>query len=210
MDRDGIVKRVTAAVGHKRSRTNTRARLLEAASEVFADMGYQAASVEDVCAAAGFTRGAFYSNFTSKDELFLALWDGEAERLTGAVADLVAEVGAGRLDLDRAAASLGVLSERRWFQLNTEFLLHALRDAGAARALARRRAHLRSALGTLLAALLDDAGLELPDGVDLDTFTRMVIATHEGTQHQALVEPTAAGALETTMVRDLFSRCPPR
>ena len=56
-----------------RSRENTRARLLEAAHEVFAEVGLDAASVEAICERAGFTRGAFYSNFESKDELFLAL-----------------------------------------------------------------------------------------------------------------------------------------
>ena len=52
-----------------RSRENTRARLLEAAAQVFAEAGLDGASVEAVCERAGFTRGAFYSNFESKDEL---------------------------------------------------------------------------------------------------------------------------------------------
>lgn len=56
-----------------RSRENTRGRLLDAALEVFAEVGLDAASVETVCERAGFTRGAFYSNFASKGELFLAL-----------------------------------------------------------------------------------------------------------------------------------------
>jgi AcrR family transcriptional regulator len=146
----------------KRTRSNTRARLLAAASTVFSESGFQAATVEDVCSAAGFTRGAFYSNFTSKDELFLALWDVEA-----------------------------------------------LRVPAAAEALAARRASLRSAVGTLIDVLLASAGLRLPPDVDLDLFTRMVIATHEGSQHQSLVEPEAAGPLEPTMIRDLLARCTP-
>jgi AcrR family transcriptional regulator len=56
-----------------RSRENTRARLMEAAVEVFAEVGLDGASVETICERAGFTRGAFYSNFESKDELFLAM-----------------------------------------------------------------------------------------------------------------------------------------
>lgn len=56
-----------------RSRENTRARLMEAAYEVFAEVGLDAASVEEICERAGFTRGAFYSNFESKDQLFLEL-----------------------------------------------------------------------------------------------------------------------------------------
>ena len=63
----------TTARPTTRSRENTRARLLDAAAEVFAEVGLDAASVEAVCDRAGFTRGAFYSNFESKDELFLEL-----------------------------------------------------------------------------------------------------------------------------------------
>ena len=54
-------------------RQRTRTRLLDAAFDVFAEQGVKAASVETIAEAAGFTRGAFYSNFKSKDELFIEL-----------------------------------------------------------------------------------------------------------------------------------------
>jgi AcrR family transcriptional regulator len=79
-----------------RSRENTRARLLEAATEVFAEVGLEGATVEAVCERAGFTRGAFYSNFESKDELFLTL---------------AASVGAARLNAVRARVSELVSAE---------------------------------------------------------------------------------------------------
>lgn len=53
-------------------RRETRTRLLDAAMEVFAEFGLQGSSVERICSRAGFTRGAFYSNFSSKEELFVA------------------------------------------------------------------------------------------------------------------------------------------
>ena len=56
-----------------RSRERTRGKLLDAAAQVFAEVGLDAASVEAICDRAGFTRGAFYSNFETKDELFLEL-----------------------------------------------------------------------------------------------------------------------------------------
>jgi AcrR family transcriptional regulator len=55
------------------SRDQTNQRLLEAAAHVIARKGFAAASVEDIAAHAGYTRGAFYSNFKSKAELFIAL-----------------------------------------------------------------------------------------------------------------------------------------
>ncbi|WP_029149537.1 TetR family transcriptional regulator [Microbacterium indicum] len=56
-----------------RRREATRTRLLDAAAEVFAEVGVAGASVEAVSERAGFTRGAFYSNFASKEEMFLEL-----------------------------------------------------------------------------------------------------------------------------------------
>jgi AcrR family transcriptional regulator len=55
------------------SREETRNNLLDAAQRLIATKGLDNASVEDIAAAAGYTRGAFYSNFSSKDELFLQL-----------------------------------------------------------------------------------------------------------------------------------------
>jgi AcrR family transcriptional regulator len=57
----------------EQSRDQTRQRLLDAAQDIFMKKGFVAASVEDIAAAAGYTRGAFYSNFGSKPELFLEL-----------------------------------------------------------------------------------------------------------------------------------------
>jgi AcrR family transcriptional regulator len=55
------------------SREQTRDRLLEAAQTIFTKKGFENASVEDISAAAGYTRGAFYSNFGGKTELFIEL-----------------------------------------------------------------------------------------------------------------------------------------
>ena len=75
-----------------RRRENTRIRLMDAAAEMFAEVGIDAASVEAVCERAGFTRGAFYSNFASKEELFLALCARSAETTIAAVRDRVTSI----------------------------------------------------------------------------------------------------------------------
>jgi AcrR family transcriptional regulator len=64
----------------RRRREVTVERLLDAALDTFAELGFAAASVEDVCRRGGFTRGAFYSSFRSKDELFAALFARESAR----------------------------------------------------------------------------------------------------------------------------------
>ena len=63
----------------------TRARILEAAVTLFSDRGFSAASVDDICAEAGISKGAFYHHFESKQALFLALLDGWLKIIDGAI-----------------------------------------------------------------------------------------------------------------------------
>ncbi|WP_307322908.1 TetR/AcrR family transcriptional regulator [Microbacterium sp. SORGH_AS_0862] len=88
-----------------RSRENTRARLLAAASEVFAELGLEGASVEAICERAGFTRGAFYSNFASKEELLLGLMQQVADQKLEQVTERVRELGEDT-SVDRNVAEL--------------------------------------------------------------------------------------------------------
>src|SRR5271156_5782293 len=62
------------------TRDDTREKLFEAAARVFEEQGIGGASVETIAAAAGFTRGAFYSNFKSKDELIIAMLEDHVEQ----------------------------------------------------------------------------------------------------------------------------------
>ena len=57
----------------ERRRRQTRDHLLDAAAQVLAERGFHGASLDEVAAAAGFTKGAVYSNFKNKEDLFLAL-----------------------------------------------------------------------------------------------------------------------------------------
>ena len=62
------------------ARGTARERLLDAAAEVFAERGYRAATVEDLAAAAGLTKGAVYWNFESKEDVFFALIEERVDR----------------------------------------------------------------------------------------------------------------------------------
>ncbi|MEU2778510.1 helix-turn-helix domain-containing protein, partial [Streptomyces sp. NPDC007162] len=104
---DGAPQRVT------RRRVQTRARLLDAAFTVFAAKGFGRVSIEEVCEAAGFSRGAFYSNFSTLDELFFALYQDRADLIGRQVADALALDGPG-LDVPASVDRV------------TEVLLHAL------------------------------------------------------------------------------------
>src|ERR1700732_1134288 len=71
-------------------RAETRAKLIEAAFRVFADKGFGQVRIEDVCAAAGYTRGAFYSQFDSLEELFFTLYDDRAHVIASQVTEALA------------------------------------------------------------------------------------------------------------------------
>src|SRR5260370_23487825 len=69
----------------ERRREQTRHHLIEAAAAVFAARGYHGASLDEVAAAAGFTKGAVYSNFKNKEELFVAVLE---DRTMGPLRDV--------------------------------------------------------------------------------------------------------------------------
>src|SRR6266496_1597739 len=73
------------------TRDDTREKLFEAAARVFEEQGIGGASIEAIAAAAGFTRGAFYSNFKSKDELIIAMLEDHVEQSIRRNLDLLAQ-----------------------------------------------------------------------------------------------------------------------
>jgi AcrR family transcriptional regulator len=72
------------------TRNDTRDKLFEAAARVFEDQGIGGASIEAIALAAGFTRGAFYSNFASKDELIIAMIENHVEQSIQRMHELLA------------------------------------------------------------------------------------------------------------------------
>jgi AcrR family transcriptional regulator len=73
------------------TRDDTRDKLFEAAARVFEEQGIGGASIEAIAAAAGFSRGAFYSNFTSKDELIIAMLEDHVAQTVRRNLDLLAK-----------------------------------------------------------------------------------------------------------------------
>ncbi|GAA5025892.1 TetR/AcrR family transcriptional regulator [Microbacterium fluvii] len=124
-------------VAPSRRRETTRAKLFEAAAQVFAEVGMDAASVEMICDRAGFTRGAFYSNFESKDQLFLELITHMTEAKLDEVAVRVRAIEPGEI-ADPAALVHQIIgvSEGAGMepQLVSELRTQALRDPRMAEA----------------------------------------------------------------------------
>ncbi|MCH6231047.1 TetR/AcrR family transcriptional regulator [Microbacterium sp. CFH 31415] len=143
-------------------REATRQKLLDAAAQVFAEVGLDAASVEAVCERAGFTRGAFYSNFETKDELFLELAGRVSLGRVAAVRDRVAELERDGAFADVPSNALQIVQQvldmsaddRLGVLLLSEIRIHALRTPALAAAyLAQTDEMLRS-----VAQIIDDIG----------------------------------------------------
>ncbi|GAB3899438.1 hypothetical protein GCM10029964_085370 [Kibdelosporangium lantanae] len=158
--------------GMTRRRAETRRRVIEAAYDVFTELGIRDAPVELICERAGFTRGAFYSNFASKEELFLAVYEvrmqERTERLRVAVAEATAGIDPASADaVTRVLQDASVLfmesltADETWYLLNVEFRAQALRqpELRAPTAAAERRFH--DALAEILLDLLGRLGLRL-------------------------------------------------
>ena len=90
----------------EQSRDQTRQRLLDAAQSIFITKGFVAASVEDIAEQAGYTRGAFYSNFGSKSELLLQLLRRDHEHVMAEMRAIFEQEGLARADGRKRAAPL--------------------------------------------------------------------------------------------------------
>ncbi|MFT3797213.1 TetR/AcrR family transcriptional regulator [Microbacterium sp.] len=159
---------VTSRPGSRR-REQTRGRLLQAAHELFAEVGMDAASVEAICERAGFTRGAFYSNFESKDDLFLALIAHLAEEkldeVDGRVRDLPPGGPADVSTLVRQVMGAS-FSERMEPQLAAELRTQALRDPRLAAAYLAWQEAVRGRVAGIIGSVVQAYGLRLRVSVD--------------------------------------------
>jgi AcrR family transcriptional regulator len=108
----------------------TRAALLDAAARVFVERGFQGASVELIAAEAGFTRGAFYSNFSTKEELFAELLQERVYSIYRTMAETSARPDRPTLrEVGEQLAAMQEYPEGQWlFRLWLELLAHASRD----------------------------------------------------------------------------------
>jgi AcrR family transcriptional regulator len=119
----------------ERRRQQTRDYLLQAAAQVFAERGFHGASLDQVATAAGFTKGAVYSNFKNKEDLFLALLEENQEREMEA---LHATLEASEVPPDaRLPDFVNLVRDQtsdlggNWDILYQEFALYAMRNPSA-------------------------------------------------------------------------------
>lgn len=166
-----------------RRRVETRAQLIAAAAELFTERGTTHVSVEAICERAGFTRGAFYSNFKTVDELFFALYKQRYAEVQQQLETIVPQAllpADAPHDLHAVVAAVleALPSDPQWSAVRAGFVAQAQHRAELA---AELRAHAEAFsrhLQPLLLRGLDIVGRRLSTTPEI--FTRAVLAADAG------------------------------
>ncbi|MDR7301243.1 TetR/AcrR family transcriptional regulator [Haloactinomyces albus] len=181
-------------------RARTRERLMDAAYRVFSEQGINGAAIEAITDEAGFTRGAFYSNFASKTELFFALTEREnrtrLETLRQRFDSVIEPLGRARDKPSReffeemVADLLSTQPDtRQWCLMLGEFRLLAMRDPEVAPRFLESARTFRQQLAELTEATARSVGLRFV--IDPVHLTRLLIDQYESAMEEAILSGAA-------------------
>lgn len=176
------------------TRDDTRDKLFEAAARVFEQDGIGGASIEAIAAEAGFTRGAFYSNFGSKDELIFAMLEDHVEQSIRRNMEILAQ----HKNLDDFIAALKTMDRGRQDPLGRSPLLHMEMILFVARA-EKRRPELAKRLRARRKLTADIIDATLKNSARGDTLNppwmaSVVLALEDGFRLHRLIDPETTPA----------------
>lgn len=183
------------------SQQQTKDRLVVTAEKLFLRDGYNATSIDRVAEAAGFSKGAVYSNFANKDELCLAVLDALHAREVAAIAEAFAKKRTmkGRLAAFEAWAEK-MVGDEGWTRLEVEFAIHARKHAKLMRELATRDRAIREGLGALVAMQREGGDAELP----ADVAALALLSLGIGLGFQRMIDPDISVRVLTDAIRVLL------
>jgi AcrR family transcriptional regulator len=179
----------------ERRRAMTRRHLLDAAAIVFAREGFHGSTLDEVAATAGFTKGAVYSNFKSKEDLFLALFDDRIDRQF-AVASEVLDSGP-RETSEQLPRVRELLHSRAffwddsWTTLYLEFVLYARRNPDVAAKLAASARRTRELVTSMVEA--EYASADSKPRYPTAHLAVISLALFNGLAIDRLADPSAVG-----------------
>lgn len=186
----------------------TRALLIEAAAKRFAERGYDGVGTEDIAETAGFSKGAFYSNFRSKEDIAVAVLHGVAETGQQAFADLIADGPKDEIALLAAVHDILVrlAANIETIQLRADLLLRAARDAKFRPISVAHYARAAAAYEPIIAQLFSRLDREPPAEIRLvvGTFYAALLGSHLLTASGSKIAPLpdVMGLLVNRLFRD--------
>ncbi|HWC39043.1 MAG TPA: TetR/AcrR family transcriptional regulator [Acidimicrobiales bacterium] len=194
---DGIMEPMAAEKWTpERRRELTRSALVDSAAELFAERGFHAASLDDIAERAGFTRGAIYSNFENKEELFFAVLERHVNSQLDAFSRLFEQSG-GPGSVERSAVAKAwreMMGDEQWAALTLEFRLYALRNPEVRERLAAQERKLRQVMRRFVLELNEssDMSFRFPP----EDIVAVIDGASWGLMEQALLDPSQEHVFE--------------
>lgn len=173
-------------------RKQTRAKLVDAALQLFSTSGYEHATVDDISQAAGYSKGAYYFHFSTKDDILLELlrmWIEDRTRTLAAAADGLRET---------FSSFFAYQDEPRWPAVLLEFWAQATRNAEVSKRLSHAYASWRRELAERIAAAAAD-GLRAESADDV---AALVLAAHDGHAVQVAIGSPGGKAMTPEALAD--------
>lgn len=172
-----------------RRRLETRRRLLDAAFAVFAAKGFGRTRIDDICQASGYTKGAFYSNFGTLDELFLALYREQSREFAEHTVRFLAAEPFDTVEATIQAWAQALPINRDWLLINTDFVLYAARRPDVQSELAAERSQMREDFTRMLADHIGDRGPDLPGVLPTPAdMARALVTVYDGAIAQLILD----------------------
>lgn len=152
----------TARLTRAERREQTRDDLIAAADRLFVEGGFHATSLDQIAAAAGYTKGAVYSNFASKEDLFFAVYERRAEVTQAQMRELLGDPDA---MIDRLASDTSARRGRDdgWLAVFFEFWAHVIRHPELRGRFATIHRRVQTPVAEALERIAAGHGVELPD-----------------------------------------------
>lgn len=178
----------TLSKSRAEQQAETRRRLLEVAETAFLEKGYHGASLSMISERAGFTTGAIYSNFSSKEGLLLEVLDRHVAEQARRLGVAVMKSKSPEDVLNRVSKWFEELltKDPRWTALEVEFTISAAENRATARALKKRHGSLRDDLAELLRGQSERLNSPLP--LDANVLAEAMLSLGEGLSVRRLID----------------------
>ena len=191
-------QRLTRA--QKRERTHEE--LVSAAERLFVERGFHATSVDEIAFEAGYTKGAVYSNFESKEDLFFAVYERRADRVVAEIEEVLREMGpaAGLERLASDAARRRGSADDGWLAVYFEFWAHVVRRRELRERFAKIHGRVAEPMTAAVERLAEERGISMP--VEARSINVAMIAMVSGLSLERLTQPDVVDVgLGARMVR---------
>jgi AcrR family transcriptional regulator len=195
---------MSSALSRKEKQAKTRSALLRSAAKLICRKGITEASIDDVSADAGYTKGAFYANFRNKEEMFLVMLDDAYAEELQRLEDHLPGDDAPVEEVRRSAEDFMQFARSNpdWPRLYFEFVVYAARNPEFREELATRNRAMRERMAEVIRNWA--AGFPVHAPFPYEELAMMLFCMADGFLIQQLVEPDTDEGIYTTMNTTFF------